>query len=774
MGNVDEIDEFESNDEPVWADADHLTSNNSHLSTSNGTATSITNTAANKATTSKSDRFINPMGPAYTFILPDLYQFADGFRQFLERDMIEMPTLRRLELSGHLNWWCVNHSQKLYPLVTTGDGNCLLHAASLGTWGVHDRQLHLRNLLYNVLKNGSRRHAFWRRWRWSETKSNLQSGLVLSEEEWSKEWNDVLQMAAPTPRTSQVSESSGEGGVTKSHSNEQIYESLETIHVFALAHILKRPIIVVSDTVLRNANGEELSPIPFGGIYLPLECPPEQCHRSPLVLCYDSSHFSALVAMRSPSSPYLTAIPIMDKNRNIVPVHFAVDPSPDFSWWKDEDDQKIAEKIDAKMTEDFRLDLIGRYMDIVKMDLRRGSIKKTLPVANSQDPLAIQNKLMTLASSGGHLRDEFDDKNSGGRIMREIRQHLRRLGRKNKKDKPSPRKFSAAELRQSNCILTALLHNFAHQYTDSMVDNYITVAKQRFEEMRTLSTSFTPKNRMSRSFSSSSVLLTCLNTHCDKTASPSTNFLCPNCFEEQKREMASIGSTTSFINNPSISALTAVDNDNNGEITPRGLYATYRNNQSNAAITLVTNGNNGNSNFQRIDNNKKSNTMPSISTTLKSNSNNGPAVTIASTDIYFDSEPEEFDEDDEDEEPFSRCSRPFPSPRGNNTTHQQFSNRDIINGDGTRKLINGNNGITTMMTIKSPQQQPPPLPSKPKMLLQDKQPPPQLPSKPSNNRPINRTNIHITPGTANCHNANSVSSNIAATKLSYQYATTKS
>lgn len=32
-------------------------------------------------------------------------------------------------------------------------------------------------------------------------------------------------------------------------SNDQIYESLEAIHVFALAHVLKRPIIVVSDTV---------------------------------------------------------------------------------------------------------------------------------------------------------------------------------------------------------------------------------------------------------------------------------------------------------------------------------------------------------------------------------------------------------------------------------------------------------------------------------------------------------------------------------------------
>lgn len=71
----------------------------------------------------------------------------------------------------------------------------------------------------------------------------------------------------------------GSSEETSSQQQEQIYESLESIHVFALAHILKRPIIVVADTILRNANGEELAPIPFGGIYLPLECPPELCHR---------------------------------------------------------------------------------------------------------------------------------------------------------------------------------------------------------------------------------------------------------------------------------------------------------------------------------------------------------------------------------------------------------------------------------------------------------------------------------------------------------------
>ena len=79
--------------------------------------------------------------------------------------------------------------------------------------------------------------------------------------------------------------------------SEVFYESLEEFHVFVLAHVLRRPIIVVADVVLRNPSGEPLSPILFGGIYLPFECHPQDCHRSPLLLTYDVSHFSALVAM---------------------------------------------------------------------------------------------------------------------------------------------------------------------------------------------------------------------------------------------------------------------------------------------------------------------------------------------------------------------------------------------------------------------------------------------------------------------------------------------
>ena len=35
-----------------------------------------------------------------------------------------------------------------------------------------------------------------------------------------------------------------------------MYESLEEFHVFVLAHVLRRPIVVVADTMLRDSGGE--------------------------------------------------------------------------------------------------------------------------------------------------------------------------------------------------------------------------------------------------------------------------------------------------------------------------------------------------------------------------------------------------------------------------------------------------------------------------------------------------------------------------------------
>jgi len=119
--------------------------------------------------------------------------------------------------------------------------------------------------------------------------------------------------------------------------------------------------------MLHDLNGDPLSPIPFGGIYLPFECELSRCHRYPLVLAYDSAHFSALVLMDEEESesyendqennyqdndfetilsneeinqinkklqirPPYSIIPIQYSNKELLPIHFAYDPGEDYDW----------------------------------------------------------------------------------------------------------------------------------------------------------------------------------------------------------------------------------------------------------------------------------------------------------------------------------------------------------------------------------------------------------------------------------------------------------
>uniref|UniRef100_A0A3P9CJC2 ubiquitinyl hydrolase 1 n=1 Tax=Maylandia zebra TaxID=106582 RepID=A0A3P9CJC2_9CICH len=276
--------------------------------------------------------------PLCTFQLPDLTVYRDDFRNFIERDLIEQSMMVALEQAGRLNWWTkvVSNCQSLLPLATSGDGNCLLHAASLGMWGFHDRDLMLRKSLYALMDHGLEREALKRRWRWQQTQQNKESGLVYTEEEWQKEWNELLKLASSEPRIHYST--NGTNGVESS--DEPVYESLEEFHVFVLAHVLRRPIVVVADTMLRDSGGEAFAPIPFGGIYLPLEVPSAKCHRSPLVLAYDQAHFSALVSMeqKDSSKEQAVVIPLTDSEHKMLPLHFAVDPGKDWEWGKDDTD----------------------------------------------------------------------------------------------------------------------------------------------------------------------------------------------------------------------------------------------------------------------------------------------------------------------------------------------------------------------------------------------------------------------------------------------------
>uniref|UniRef100_A0A8C4MR77 ubiquitinyl hydrolase 1 n=1 Tax=Equus asinus TaxID=9793 RepID=A0A8C4MR77_EQUAS len=340
--------------------------------------------------------------PIYTFQLPDLSVYSEDFRSFIERDLIEQATMVALEQAGRLNWWSTvcTSCKRLLPLATTGDGNCLLHAASLGMWGFHDRDLVLRKALYTMMRTGAEREALKRRWRWQQTQQNKESGLVYTEEEWEREWTELLKLASSEPRT-HFSKNGGTGGGVD-NSEDPVYESLEEFHVFVLAHILRRPIVVVADTMLRDSGGEAFAPIPFGGIYLPLEVPPNRCHCSPLVLAYDQAHFSALVSMEQRDQQREQAvIPLTDSEHKLLPLHFAVDPGKDWEWGKDDNDNaRLAHLI---LSLEAKLNLLHSYMNVTWI---RIPSETRAPLAQPESPTASAGEdVQSLADSMDSDRD---------------------------------------------------------------------------------------------------------------------------------------------------------------------------------------------------------------------------------------------------------------------------------------------------------------------------------------------------------------------------------
>ncbi|GAB5572227.1 OTU domain-containing protein 7B [Prionailurus iriomotensis] len=274
--------------------------------------------------------------PIYTFQLPDLSVYSEDFRSFIERDLIEQATMVALEQAGRLNWWSTvcTSCKRLLPLATTGDGNCLLHAASLGMWGFHDRDLVLRKALYTMMRTGAEREALKRRWRWQQTQQN----------------KELLKLASSEPRT-HFSKNGGTGGGVD-NSEDPVYESLEEFHVFVLAHILRRPIVVVADTMLRDSGGEAV-------------------------------------------------IPLTDSEHKLLPLHFAVDPGKDWEWGKDDNDNaRLAHLI---LSLEAKLNLLHSYMNVTWI---RIPSETRAPLAQPESPTAsVGEDVQSLADSLDSDRD---------------------------------------------------------------------------------------------------------------------------------------------------------------------------------------------------------------------------------------------------------------------------------------------------------------------------------------------------------------------------------
>lgn len=122
---------------------------------------------------------------------------------------------------------------------------------------------------------------FRNRWQLEQAKrfeDQYGSPVDCSEDEWLRDWKKTVEMAS-----------------TKMSTDTKCLSGLEEIHIFVLSNVLRRPIVILCDDVLRGNYDESLADVNMGGIYLPLLSDSVDCVKSPLVIGYHQGHFTALV-----------------------------------------------------------------------------------------------------------------------------------------------------------------------------------------------------------------------------------------------------------------------------------------------------------------------------------------------------------------------------------------------------------------------------------------------------------------------------------------------
>ncbi|XP_076445036.1 uncharacterized protein LOC143282980 [Babylonia areolata] len=248
----------------------------------------------------------------YSTSLPDIRKWQPDFKMRVLSAIVDRDMKEDLVKVGLINW-CRN-VRSLLPVSVPKDGNCLLHAVGTAVWGVTDSSLMLRRLLCLTL-SVDHDHRFQDRWlhHWQRQLTQTVDRLLdTSTELMNKEWTEIRQCLEPN----------------RSQSVAVPHRFLEPIHVYTLANILRRPIIVLADSAVRTVRGLSVQDDDRGGIYLPLEWECVDTCRMPILLGCSHSHFCPLLFADHPnqtlmeSNPKRDLTPLVNSRFEQLPVRF--------------------------------------------------------------------------------------------------------------------------------------------------------------------------------------------------------------------------------------------------------------------------------------------------------------------------------------------------------------------------------------------------------------------------------------------------------------------
>jgi len=247
---------------------------------------------------------------AYNFTLRFLHtaQLPGHLHAEVLEELCDMQFLQRLTANRVINW----HPQttKFVPLRIRADGNCLVHAACAAMWGIQDRDRTVRRALFHGLLSDPGYNQRWKEW---ERRADLKIGEVAcSTQSELREW---MQDAA-------VRHQSEWQRLVEWASQDSA--SLSNLHVFVLANVLRRPILIAGEDEVSLGGG-----LSFGntlrGLYLPLLWEGKDCVKEPICLAHADGHFWALVPCGTKA---IAVLPLETAMSEPITVHY-VTPEED-------------------------------------------------------------------------------------------------------------------------------------------------------------------------------------------------------------------------------------------------------------------------------------------------------------------------------------------------------------------------------------------------------------------------------------------------------------
>lgn len=200
--------------------------------------------------------------------------------------------------------WC-DRLLRVYPITTPGDGNCLCNALMISFSGLTDNSMIIYNELMEYISMDECRCKLIERFKASLLK--IEANLDISSLDLTK--------TATIDSENKI----------KIVSRDEM--TLGSIHIFALANMFKRPIIVI------DPNQEKKNCETMHGIYLPVFNSPDTCCQFPVLLAHSNDRFMPLLPAKLGNNYYSMLekkevtkwFPICDEKFNFPPLKYLIE-----------------------------------------------------------------------------------------------------------------------------------------------------------------------------------------------------------------------------------------------------------------------------------------------------------------------------------------------------------------------------------------------------------------------------------------------------------------